>query len=121
MNLSAKNKWILIIFSALCGFINGFLGGGGGVIVVALLLSVVKLNQKYAQATALLVILPLTVVSAIVYLIKGSVEWTPTLWVTLGVVTGGILGALLLSKLKSNVAKIIFAVVLIAGGIKMLF
>lgn len=121
MNISAKNKWILIIFSALSGFVNGFLGGGGGVIVVALLLSVVKLNQKYAQATALLVILPLTIVSAVVYLIKGAVDWQPTLWVTLGVVAGGVLGALLLSKLKSNVAKIIFAVVLVAGGIKMLF
>ena len=54
-------------------------------------------------------------------ILKGLVDWTPTLWVTLGVVVGGVLGALLLSKLKSNVAKIIFAVVLIAGGIKMLF
>lgn len=121
MNLSAKNKWILIVFSALSGFVNGFLGGGGGVIVVALLLSVVKLNQKYSQATALLVILPLTIVSAVVYLIKGAVDWEPTLWVTLGVVVGGVLGALLLSKLKSNVAKIIFAAVLVGGGIKMLF
>lgn len=121
MNLSAKNKWILVIFSAVAGFVNGFLGGGGGVIVVALLLSAIKLNQKNAQATALLVILPLTLVSAAVYIFKGLVDWTPTLWVTLGVVTGGVLGALLLSKLKSNVIKIIFAIVLIAGGIKMFF
>ena len=121
MNLSAKNKWILVLLSAAGGFINGFLGGGGGVIIVALLLAVVKLHQKNAQATALLVILPLTVVSAVVYLVKGNVDWTPTLWTTLGVVVGGIVGALALSKLKGNVAKIIFAVVLIAGGIKMLF
>ena len=91
MNLTTKNKWIILIFSALAGFVNGFLGGGGGVIIVALLLAVLKLHQKHAQATALLVVLPLTVVSAIVYLIKG------------------------------NVAKIVFAVVLIAGGIKMFF
>ena len=121
MNLTAKNKWILVIFSAVAGFINGFLGGGGGVLIVALLLAVVKLHQKNAQATALLVILPLTVVSAVVYLIKGNVDWIPTLWATLGVVVGGIVGALLLSKIKGNVAKIIFALVLIAGGIKMLF
>lgn len=120
MNLSAKNKWILVIFSAVGGFINGFLGGGGGVLIVALLLAVVKLHQKNAQATALLIILPLTLVSAVVYLVKGNVDWTPTLWATLGVVVGGVVGALLLSKLKSNVAKIIFALVLIAGGIKML-
>lgn len=121
MNLTAKNKLILVIFSAAAGFVNGFLGGGGGVIIVTLLLAVVKLNQKYSQATALLVILPLTVVSAIVYLVRGSVDWTPTLWATLGVVVGGIVGALLLSKLKSNAAKLIFALVLIAGGIKMFF
>ena len=121
MNLSAKNKWLLVIFSALAGFINGFLGGGGGVVIVALLLALLKLHQKHAQATALLIVLPLTLVSAIVYLIKGNVDWQPTLWATLGVVIGGVVGAMLLSKLKGNVAKIIFAVVLIAGGIKMLF
>ena len=121
MNLTTKNKWLLIIFSALAGFINGFLGGGGGVVIVALLLAVLKLHQKYSQATALLIILPLTLVSAIVYLCKGNVDWTPTLWATLGVVIGGAVGALLLSKIKGNVAKIVFAVVLIAGGVKMFF
>ena len=121
MELTAKNKWLLLIFSALAGFINGFLGGGGGVLIVTLLLAVVKLHQKHAQATALLVILPLTVVSAVVYLIRGNVDWEPTLWATLGVVVGGVVGALLLSKIKGNVAKIIFALVLVAGGVKMLF
>ncbi len=121
MNLSAKNKWLLVALSAVAGFVNGFLGGGGGVIVVALLLAVVKLHQKYAQATALLVILPLTAVSAAVYIFKGNVDWMPTLWATLGVIAGGAAGALLLNKLKGNVAKIIFALVLIAGGIKMFF
>ena len=55
MNVSAKNTCILIIVSAVAGFINGFLGGGGGVMIVALLLSVVKIDQKNAQATALLI------------------------------------------------------------------
>lgn len=121
VQLTAKNKWILAIFGGLAGFINGFLGGGGGVLVVSLLLTVMALPQKNAQATALLIILPLTIVSAVVYLFKGVVDWEPTLWATLGVVIGGVVGALLLSKLKSDVIKIIFAVVLILGGIKMLF
>lgn len=121
MELNTKNKIILLVFGGVAGFINGFLGGGGGVLVLALLLAVVKLHQKNAQATALLVILPLTVVSAVVYLLQGSVKWDSTLWATLGVVLGGIVGAVLLSKLKSNTAKMIFALVLVAGGLKMLF
>ncbi len=121
MYLSAKNKWLIVILSAAAGFVNGFLGGGGGIVIVSVLLAVMRLDQKKAQATALLVILPLTAVSAAVYLINGNVDWVPTLWASLGVTAGGALGALLLSKLKSNVAKLIFAVVLIAGGIKMFF
>jgi uncharacterized membrane protein YfcA len=115
------NKTALVVGGVLAGFINGFLGGGGGVVIVSLLLSVVKLDQKKSQATALLVILPLTVVSAIVYFIYGNVDWKTVLWTTLGVVAGGILGALLLKKLKGNVVKMIFAVILILGGVKMFF
>ncbi len=121
MNITVKNKITLIALGGVAGFINGFLGGGGGVLVVAMLLTLLQLPQKNAQATALLIILPLTIVSAIVYLLKGAVQWEPALWATLGVVLGGIVGALLLSKLKSDVIKMIFAVVLIFGGIKMLF
>ena len=121
MQLTAKNKWVLVVLGGLSGFINGFLGGGGGVLVVSMLLTVLALPQKNAQATALLVILPLTVVSAVVYLVEGVIDWKPTLWTTVGVVLGGVVGALLLSKLNGDVVKIIFALVLILGGIKMLF
>ena len=120
MELKAKNKLFMVLLGALAGFVNGFLGGGGGVIVVTTLLSVAKFKQKNAQATALLIILPLTVVSAVVYLVKGFVKWDLTLWASIGVFVGGIVGALLLSKIKGNAAKIIFALVLVAGGIRML-
>ena len=118
MELKAKSKLFMVLLGALAGFVNGFLGGGGGVIVVTTLLSVAKFKQKNAQATALLIILPLTVVSAVVYLVKGFVKWDLTLWASIGVFVGGIVGALLLSK--GNAAKIIFALVLVAGGIRML-
>ncbi len=121
MELNAKSKLLLLTVGAAAGFVNGFLGGGGGVAVVSLLLIVLQLPQKNAQATALLVILPLTVVSAAVYVANGCVDWVSTAWCTLGVVIGGVAGAVLLSKLKGNVAKFIFAVLLIVGGIKMLF
>lgn len=121
VQLSTKNKISLLLFSSLAGFVNGFWGGGGGVVVVTLLLTTLKLHQKNAQATALLIILPLTLVSAVVYLVKGAVKWTPTLWATLGVALGGVVGALLLSKLKGNFVKVLFALVLVFGGVKLLF
>lgn len=121
MDLSSKNKWIVALAGSLAGFVNGFLGGGGGVIVVSALLAVGGLKQKSAQATALLIILPLTLVSAAVYVFQGNVMWIPTFWTTIGVVGGGVVGALLLGNIKGNVAKILFAAVLILGGVKMFF
>lgn len=120
MQLSSKNKWILALLGVAAGFVNGFLGGGGGIIVVTALLAVAGYKQKNAQATALLVVLPLTVVSAVVYALKGNVQWDLTLWASIGVFVGGIVGALLLSKIKGNAAKIAFAFVLVAGGVRML-
>ena len=119
MKLDFKKIAILVCGGVLSGFVNGFLGGGGGVLIVTLLLWILQLQQKQAQATALLIVLPLTIVSAIVYFVEGNVSWTETLLTTLGVVAGGIVGALLLGKLNGNVVKLIFALVLVAGGIKM--
>lgn len=119
MQDKSGNKLWLALAGVLAGFVNGFLGGGGGVVAVTALLAAGGLKQKNAQATALLVILPLTLVSAAVYLLKGSVDWGVTLWTSVGGLVGGVCGALLLGKINGNAAKIIFALVLIAGGLRM--
>lgn len=116
-----KGKIMTVACSLAAGVLNGFLGGGGGVIVVTLLLSQFQLTQRKAQATALLVILPLTVVSAVVYIVLGQVEWLETLYITIGVVLGGVAGAFLLNKLNDRAVKFVFSVILIFGGVKMLF
>ena len=116
-----KNKWLVVLFGAAAGFLNGFLGGGGGIVVVIVMSSLFFLPQKNAHATALLVILPVCVVSAVVYLIQGSVEWLPALYATAGVCAGGAAGANLLKKLSNNAVKLAFGVILVLAGIRMFF
>ena len=50
------------------GLLNGLLGAGGGMVVVPLL-SALGTAGKKSHATALAVIVPLSVVSAVLYLI----------------------------------------------------
>ena len=59
-------KIYIVLFGALIGVINGFFGGGGGMVVVPLLTKMFGLEQKKAQATALFIILPISLVSSIV-------------------------------------------------------
>lgn len=118
-----KKEWVkklfLVVFGVAIGFVNGFLGSGGGTLAVTALLTVGGLDQKRAQATALLIILPISVVSAVVYFLNGSVDIEKTVFSAVGIVAGGALGAVLLNKLQGNVVKLIFALILIAAGVKM--
>lgn len=119
--MNGKKITLLILCGAFAGFVNGFLGTGGGIVAVSALGSVLKLHQKNANATALLVVLPLSVLSAVVYYFQGNVNADVVLPVMLGVTAGGVVGALLLSKMNGKWVKLLFALVMIAGGVKMFF
>ena len=117
------NKTVKVILSILVGlfigFINGFLGAGGGVLLVPFLHYALKDQTKVAHATAILIMLPISVVSSIIYIIQGQFDFMVTLPVLIGSAVGGVTGAILLKKLKSNIIVIIFSLVLIASGVYM--
>ena len=118
--MEAKKVIGLIVAGVFIGVVNGFFGGGGGMICVPALL-LLGLSNKQAQATAILIMLPISIASAIVYYTNGFIEWDKVLFTGIGSVIGGIVGAFLLKKLSNNVLKYVFAVVVMAAGIRMLF
>jgi uncharacterized membrane protein YfcA len=119
-NGARHSKFWLVPIGLAIGFINGFFGGGGGMLCVPALSLVLGLATKQSHATALAVMLPLTVVSAVVYLLSGSVELGVLLPVGGGFVAGGALGALALSKLKNGAIAVGFACVMIFAGVSVL-
>ena len=114
-------KWQIFLFGALIGVLNGFFGGGGGMVVVPLLNKMFGLEQKKAQATALFVILPISIVSTIVYMCYNSIAFSSGWPVIVGIVGGGVIGATLLNKLNNKVVKYIFIFFMLLGGVVMLF
>ena len=114
-------KSVMVAGGLSVGFANGFFGGGGGMLCVPLLDKLLKERTKVAHATAMLIILPISIASAITYVANGYFDLKLTLIVGGGVVAGGIIGALLLKKLNSGVVAIIFAVLMIAAGVKLAF
>ncbi|MBQ7235765.1 MAG: sulfite exporter TauE/SafE family protein [Clostridia bacterium] len=102
------------------GIINGVFGGGGGMLVVPMLVHLLKCPAKKAHATAILIILPLSIVSGIFYAAFGNFNLEVGIPAGIGVILGGTVGALLLSKLSSKWLTIIFCVVMAAAGVKML-
>lgn len=120
MEESIKRKVYMAITGALTGLANGFFGGGGGMIVVPLMNYLLKMKTKESHATAIAVILPITLFSALVYFIGGKFDFKIGLPSLLGVVTGGIMGAWLLGKLSANWLTKIFSLVMLVAGVKAL-
>jgi len=110
----------LLLIGLIIGFVNGFWGGGGGMLCVPTLSYIVGLSEKKSHATTILIMLPLSIASFIIYLINGYMQFD-LLWTTgLGFVVGGLVGAYLLKKINNNILKIIFSIIILAGAIWLL-
>ena len=98
------------------GIANSVFGGGGGMLAVPLLQKF-GLEERKAHATAILVILPVSLLSFFVYFYKGLYDFSVLIPTALGVTLGGALGARLLNKLSSKAVSVAFALLqLFAGG-----
>ena len=102
----------------LCGVLNGLLGAGGGVVAVLSLRKFLKIETCRAHATAVSIMLPLTMVSAAIYLGKYDTDIMTTLWVTVGGVFGGIIGAKILGKISAKWLHKIFGAVMVFAAIR---
>jgi len=114
-----KNIILKVVGGLFIGFTNGFFGGGGGMLAVPFLIYLLKEEEKASHATAIFIILPISIVSGFIYLLSGVVEWDKLIPVLIGVLIGGVFGALFLNKIKGKTAGILFALVMIAAGIRM--
>lgn len=119
--LSVKKKILMCFCSVFIGVVNGLFGAGGGMLAVPCLTYIGELDEKSAHATAIAAILPLCLVSAIVYALKESCKSEVILPVVIGVTAGGIFGALLLKKLSSDVVSFVFYALMTFAGFKMIF
>jgi len=113
-----KINWAIGI---IIGFVNGLFGAGGGSLLVPSLEKFKQYETHKAHATTVAVILPLSVLSAVVYTYGVDIDWRAVLWVSVGGIAGGLVGAKLLSRLAGKWLNILFGLFLAAGAVRMLF
>ena len=117
-------RWIqvvlLILLGLFIGFVNGFLGAGGGMLLVPCIIPILKMDARLAHATAILIILPISLVSGVIYALKGAFDFDVFLPCVIGTLVGGVLGTFILSKLKNNIITLIFSLVMIGAGVTMI-
>lgn len=103
------------------GLCNGLFGSGGGTVVVPAMEKFLGMEEHKSHATAIAIILPLTIVSAILYIYKGFFDFSLAWKVSLGGIAGGAIGAILLKKISPPLLRKIFGVFIIAAAVRMVF
>lgn len=112
-------KGYYLLLGAVAGLLNGLFGAGGGVAVVPML-EHAQIEPKKAHATSIAIILPLSIVSAIVYFWGGSFQIKDALpYLPLGF-AGAVVGAILLKKIPNDLLRRIFGGIIILSSIRLL-
>ena len=108
----------ILLMGLLAGVANGLLGAGGGILVVFGLSGLMKEYEPGdLYASALCVMLPVSVVSCIRYALGGNLSTEGFDVYVLPAILGGLLGGILLGRLKGTFLKKLFGGLVIYSGI----
>jgi uncharacterized membrane protein YfcA len=116
---AAVIPWKLVLIGFAAGLLSGGFGIGGGIILVPLLVAV-GMGRHRAHAPSLASIFPIAAAGAIVFALSGEVEIGLGVAVGLGGVVGSIGGASLMNKMSTRSLSVLFSLVLLAAGIRMI-
>lgn len=112
-------RWWAAAGGFAAGMLNGLLGAGGGMVVVPLL-SALGCTGKKSHATALAVIVPLSAVSAALYLWQRRFTFADALPWLPGSLVGAWLGSRLMPRLATGWLKLIFGGLMLWGALRLL-
>lgn len=120
-----KNKgWGALCLGFFAGLLNGLLGAGGGIILVRGAEKVLPREYHESRdvfANVLAVMLPLSAVSAIAYVLRGSVHGLEFAPFILPAIIGGVGGGLLLAVIDTRLLRLIFSALVVWSGFTMIF
>ena len=108
------------IVGSVTGIVNGLFGSGGGALFIPLSEKFLKLPVHTAHATAVAVILPLSITGSFIYMRGNEVDYKMLLFICIGGMAGGAIGARLLKKVPKKLLKRLFGLFMIAAAVKMI-
>ena len=108
------------LYGLLIGIVNILLGAGGGMLTVPFYKKM-GLSQKQAQINAVATILPISMVSAFIYLYNGNVKISDAYVYLIPGLIGSIIGTFLIKKISNKILNIVFSLFMIWAGMRLLF
>jgi len=113
---------LFIALGFLAGNLSGLIGIGGGVLIVPVLVFLFGFNQQLAEGTTLAAMVPpIGILAAYVYFRAGFVDIPAALFIALGFIVGGFIGARFATSIEPLLLQRIFGAIMLVIGVRMLF
>ena len=115
-----KINWRAALCGAAAGAANGLFGAGGGMLLVPLLRRQKALDDRALFASAIAIMLPVSVISFLIYYLHGAVSFFAAAPYLLGGLPGGLLGGLLYRKIPTVYLHRALGLFILWGGLRLL-
>lgn len=115
-----KKKIIKIIIVGIgAGIISGLFSSGGGLIFVLAFSNFLGLEEKRARATTIFCMLPIVIVTGVLYNLNIDINYNVAIKCAIGGVIGSVIGSFILSKLSDKYLNLSFIIFLVYCIIRM--
>ena len=118
--MASRHAPAAIALGFAAGVASGLLGVGGGVIMVPALVLVLGATQHQAHATSLAAIVPIGLVGFAVFALHGEINYAIAGLLVLGAFVGAPLGARAMARVPERPLALVFALVLLVAGLRLI-
>jgi hypothetical protein len=120
--MALQQAIIVALIGITAGLLGGILGLGGAIIIIPALVMLLGYSQQMAQGTTLLMlVMPVGALAAWQYYKVGNVDVKTALILGVAFFISGFIGAKFANLIPQEILKKLFAILLIAIALKMLF
>lgn len=110
--------WFALALTFFVGFASGLFGIGGGTMVVPAMILLFLFPPHVAVATSMFMVFLSSLVNSMSHIYLGNVPWLYTLPVVPAAYVGGMIGASLSKKMKSETLVLVIRIILLIFGIR---
>jgi uncharacterized membrane protein YfcA len=115
-----SRRWIMVVGVALVALYGGYFGAGLGILLLSVMAVALPLSILELQGIRSVISTLINFVAAVIFIVRGHLDWTAAGLLFVGSALGGLLGTMLIKRLSATTVRVLIVVIGAATAIRLL-